>query len=231
MTTASVPNPIESRRLREDELLRRYCHHRDRGDEQALDVWRQLAIRSYDRVVALAKAFRFPGGERLAPEDAADAAHEAFLRVVTMGERFNGSSVGELRAAIHRCVQYACLDHGRRALRHRKRQAGSLDERHDGAPDDGPFAAAIARESLERAELAADAEADEERRRAAAGLVAWAIGRIRNENYRAVLQLTFVERLDAAAIAERLGITLDNVYARRRRGLKQLETILRDQRA
>ena len=43
--------------------------------------------------------------------------------------------------------------------------------------------------------------------------------------------MTYLEKLDAAAIAERAGITLDNVYQRRRRGLKELERILRAPRS
>jgi len=232
MTTAPVPNPIECRHLGEDELLRLYCHHRDRGeDERAAEMWRQLAIRSYDRVMALARAFRFPAGGRLDPEDADDAAQEAFLRVVEMGASFAGSALGQFRAALRQCVQHACLDHGRRELRHERRRAGSLDERYDSAADAGPFDAAIARHSLEQAQLAAEAEVDDERRRARIELVAWAIAQVRNDNYRAVLELTFVERLSADDIASRLGITVDNVYARRSRGLRQLEMILRDHRA
>jgi len=61
--------------LRDDELIRRFCDHRDhrdRGDrERARELWEQLAITSFDRVQQLVKAFRFPGGEPLAVDDIA----------------------------------------------------------------------------------------------------------------------------------------------------------------
>ena len=59
----------------------------------------------------------------------------------------------------------------------------------------------------------------------------WAIGRVGNDNYRAVLELTYIEKLDGAAIAERLAISPENVYQRRRRGVKELEKILRAPRS
>jgi DNA-directed RNA polymerase specialized sigma24 family protein len=40
--------------------------------------------------------------------------------------------------------------------------------------------------------------------------------------------LTLLEGLPAGAIAERLGISRDNVYARRSRGLREFKRILRD---
>src|SRR4051794_32334357 len=52
--------------LRDDELIRRFCEHRDRGDlERARELWEQLAIANFDRVQQLVKAFRFPGGQPL----------------------------------------------------------------------------------------------------------------------------------------------------------------------
>jgi RNA polymerase sigma factor (sigma-70 family) len=76
-----------------------------------------------------------------------------------------------------------------------------------------------------------DALREEQSRQEAEGLVRWAIGRVRNDNYREVLELTYVAKLDGEQIAERLGITTDNVYQRRRRGVKELEKILRAPRS
>jgi DNA-directed RNA polymerase specialized sigma24 family protein len=53
---------------------------------------------------------------------------------------------------------------------------------------------------------------------------------VENDNYRAVLEPTYLEGLPGDEIAERLDISPDNVYARRSRGVKQLEEILRDHR-
>jgi DNA-directed RNA polymerase specialized sigma24 family protein len=70
----------------------------------------------------------------------------------------------------------------------------------------------------------------EARAQEATALVRWGIAQVANDGYRAVLELTFIEKLDGGEIAERLGITTDNVYQRRRRGLKELERILRARR-
>ena len=62
----------------------------------------------------------------------------------------------------------------------------------------------------------------------ASGPLAWAIARVENDSHREVLEMTYLQKLAADEIADRLGITLDNVYARRSRGVKRLEEILRD---
>ena len=49
-----------------------------------------------------------------------------------------------------------------------------------------------------------------------------------NDNYREVLEMTYIEKLEAEEISERLGISMDNVYARRSRGLRELGKILRE---
>jgi RNA polymerase sigma factor (sigma-70 family) len=222
---------LEPRHLREDELLRLFCHHRDHGDHaRAAQMWQQLAVRSYDRVATLVRSFRFASGGRLAPDDRDDATQEAFLRVIAMGSTFREATVGQFRAAVRQCVHNACLDFGRKQLRHERRRAGSLDERVDGSSA-SPYDATIARFSIEQDALAAEQEADELRTARSVELVAWAITQISNENYRAVLELTYLEGLSGEQIAERLGITNDNVYARRSRGQKQLEAILRDHEA
>ena len=109
-----------------------------------------------------------------------------------------------------------------------KHAAGSLDERYPESDEGSPYDAAIARFSREREELDADALADEQRLLEQTELVAWALAQIDNDNYREVLELTLLERLAGDEIAARLNITPDNVYARRSRGMKQLEKILGD---
>ena len=174
--------------------------------------------------------FRFPGGERLPNDDLPDATNEAFIRANAMGPGFRGAAIGQFRAALHRCVHHSCMDYGRRELRHEKHAAGSLDERYEYADESGPYDAAIARHSLEREALAAESEAEEESRHETHDLVAWGIAQVENDNYRAVLEPTYLEGLSGDEIAERLKISPDNVYARRSRGVKQLEGILRDHR-
>ena len=215
--------------LRDDELLNRFCHHRDRGElDRARELWERLAEASYDRVAQLVAAFRFPGGQPLALHDRADATQEAYLRVAAMGAGFRSDALGQFRAALSQCVTHTCLDYGRKELRHAQHAAGSLDERYDPDGEAGPYDAAIARYSLEREALEAEAAEDAERRAETHDLVAWAIARVENDRYREVLEMTLLRGLPADEIARRLGITMDNVYARRSRGVKRLEEILRD---
>ena len=77
----------------------------------------------------------------------------------------------------------------------------------------------------------AEVEADEERLQKMSDLVAWGITQVENDKYREVLWLTIVDPTTSDEVAARLDITLDNVYQRRRRGMKQLEAILRDHHA
>ncbi|HWM11440.1 MAG TPA: sigma-70 family RNA polymerase sigma factor [Solirubrobacteraceae bacterium] len=215
--------------LPDDELITRFCLHRDRGElERARELWEQLALANFDRVSQLVAAHRFPGGGAIARDDLPDATQEAFLRVMAMGASFREAALGQFRAALRSCVSNACLDFGRRQLRHDRHAAGSLDERYDPSGEAGPYDAAIARHSLEREALAAEAAAAGERGAEAHDLLAWAIARVENDSHREVLEMTYFRTLPADEIAGRLGISLDNVYARRSRGLKRLEEVLRD---
>jgi RNA polymerase sigma factor (sigma-70 family) len=213
-------------------LLRRYAVARERGDDQeAARLWERLAVNNFDRIAMLCKAFRFTGGTGLPPDEVGSAATEAYLRVVAMGAGFREREVGQFRAAVYRTVHNACLDYGRRELRHQRRKAGSLDATYEPGGEAGPFDAALAAYDADRRAHADEMLEDEARRQEAEGLARWGIAQVRNDNYREVLELTHLEKLDAAAIAARLGISLDNVYQRRRRGLTELERILRAPRS
>ena len=156
------------------------------------------------------------------------AASEAYLRVIAMGAGFRNRELGQFRAALVTCVQNACRDYGRKELRHERRAAGSVDERFDPGGEAGPYDSALAAYDAELRERAGDAVAAERSRLRAEELVAWAIARVDNAAYREVLELTWIEKLSGAEIVARLGITPDNVYARRSRGGKEMERILRD---
>lgn len=210
-------------------LLRRYADARERGElEAAGELWKQLAVNNFDRVQQLVAAFRFsPGGPKLPEHEWGSAASAAYLRVVAMGAGFRGREVGAFYAALVKCVQQSCLDYGRKELRHEKRAAGSIDETFDPEGSAGPFDAALARYDAELRELRVEAVEAERDRIEAEHLVAWAIRRVENDNYREVLEMTWLRKLPAEEIAEQLGISLDNVYARRSRGLKEMERILR----
>jgi RNA polymerase sigma factor (sigma-70 family) len=212
-------------------LLRRYAAARERGDDAgARELWERLAVNNFDRVTMLCRAFRFAGGTGLPADEIGSAATEAWLRVIAMGRGFREREIGQYRAAVYRTVHNACLDYGRRELRHQRRSAGSIDAGYESG-DASPYDAALAAYDADRRAHAREALEDEASRQEAEGLARWGIGQVRNDKHRAVLELTHLDKLDAGAISARLGISLDNVYQRRRRGLTELERILRAPRS
>jgi RNA polymerase sigma factor (sigma-70 family) len=214
-------------------LLRRYADAHDRGErELASELWERLAVNNFDRVQQTVKAFRFsPGGPALPEHEWGSAASEAYLRVIAMGAGFRNREIGRYRAALVTCVQNTCRDYGRKELRHAKRAGGSIDMRFEPGGDAGPYDAALAAYDAELRERAHDAVQAEHSRIEAEDLVAWAIAQVENAKYREVLELTLVAKLSSKQVAERLGIRPDNVDARRSRGGKELERILRGVRA
>ena len=212
-------------------LLRRYAVAREQGDDaEAADLWERLAVNNFDRITMLCRAFRFAGGSGLPAGEVGSAATEAWLRVVAMGRGFRERELGQYRAAVYRTVHNACLDYGRKELRHQRRSAGSIDAVYDSG-DASPYDGALAAYDADRRAHAREALEDEGRRQEAEDLARWGIAQVRNDNHRTVLELTHLEQLDAATIAARLDISLDNVYQRRRRGLTELERILRAPRS
>jgi RNA polymerase sigma factor (sigma-70 family) len=212
-------------------LLGNFVDAHERGDlAAAAACWERLAVNNFDRVKNIVKGFRFsPGGPGIPPGEQGSAASEAFLRVIAMSARFRKRELGRFYAALVTCVENACRDFGRKELRHQRRTAGSLDQRYEPDGDAGPYDAALAAYDADlrrQTQEALEAEAD---RQHAERLVAWAIAQIKNDNYREVLELTYLQKLSGEAIARRLGISDDNVYQRRRRGILELERILREQ--
>ena len=229
------PSPIggDYRHLREDELLRLFAHHREQGDDQRRRaVWEALVVKTFDRVVAAVKVFRFPGGKPLPLHQRDDATQEAYLRAQAMAGSFRGTTEAEYRVALAKCVWYACMDFGRRELRHDEQVAGSIDAPAfaDEHGDRGRYDDAIESEARRRQEESLDRLAAEAALARERDLVAWAISQVENDGQRAVLEMTYLEGLDGAEIAARLEISMDNVYARRLRGKRRMEKILREGR-
>jgi RNA polymerase sigma factor (sigma-70 family) len=214
-------------------LLSRYCDARARGElELARGLWEQLAVNNFDRVKQIVKAFRFsPGGPRLPDHEWGSAASEAYLRFIAMGASFRHREIGRFYAALVTCVQNSCKDFGRKELRHDMRAAGSIDSTFDPDGEAGPFDGVLAVYDQRLRDQVGDALDEEHSRVEAEQLVAWGISQVANGNYREVLEMTWIHKLSADEIADQLGISMENVYARRSRGGKELEKILRDLRS
>jgi RNA polymerase sigma factor (sigma-70 family) len=189
-------------------------------------------VNTFDRVKNTVKGFRFsPGGPGIPQDEHGSAASEAFLRVMAMSAGFRKRETGRFYAALATCVENACRDFGRKELRHQKRSAGSVDQRFEPDGETGPFDAALAAYDADLRRQTEEALEAEAARQDAESLVAWGIAQITNDNYREVLELTYLKKLSGEVIADRLGISLENVYQRRRRGILELERILREHRS
>lgn len=213
-------------RLTEEQLLARFV--RDREDA----VWDEIVVRNLDRIKAHIAKFEFSAGKRIAEYDRGEVLSYAWERVRKL--ELKGSSIGELRTAVSQAVWNACMDWGGKRMRYEKRIKGSLDEPagyDDEGTSRGRFDGEMAEISELRRLLAEEAEEDMELRESQIARLHWAIGRISHDGYREVLEMTYIHKLEAETIASRLGITLDNVYQRRRRGILKLEVILREDRS
>lgn len=201
-----------------------------KGDRAAAaEAWEALAVNNWDRITGTVKLFRFSAGSRGIPQpDQGSAASEAFVRVLAMGANFHATEVGAYYAALIECVRNACRDFGRSEFRHTKRSGGSLDEMFDTDSEVGPFSRALEVWEAQRRDQDAERVADELHKQWASDFVAWGISRIKNDNYREVLELTYIEKLEAEEISTQLEISMDNVYARRSRGVRELGKILRE---
>jgi DNA-directed RNA polymerase specialized sigma24 family protein len=211
-------------------LLRRYHAAMSRGDKHAaMEAWDRLFVNNYDRITQTIKLFRFSAGGKGIPDHEWGAAASAvYLRVRALGGKFRKQEIEAYYAAIVHTTQNSCKDFGRREFRHTKRSSGSLDQRFDADSETGPYDAALASWDAARREQSTEGVIDELHKQWAENFVAWGIGQVKNDNYREVLEMTYIDKLEADEIAERLGISMDNVYARRSRGVRELGKILRE---
>jgi RNA polymerase sigma factor (sigma-70 family) len=209
-------------------LFGRYVRDRDCGEPAAaIKHWETLVINNLDRVRGLMRTYSFNDGSRLRPDEAEDAGQEAYIRLMAMGNAFRENHVGQFKAALVQCAHNTWMDYGRKRMNYEKGLGGSLDQTFDDDPTAGPFDAAIAAASVDRDQQLADALDEEMERQADVELLGWGVGQVSNDKHREMLELTFIERLPAEAIAERLDISMANLYQRRSRGIKELEVILR----
>ena len=165
-----------------------------KGDPDAFES----LVRAYEkRVYAL--ALRMCGN----PQDAAEAAQEAFLAAWQGLPRFRGEA--SFSSWLYRLTSNACIDLLRREKHHRAAAGPSLDD--DALPLELPDTAPSPQEQAEREELR---EAIEE------GLQSL------SPEHRAVLILREMQQLSYEEIAAVLELDLGTVKSRISRGRKQL---------
>lgn len=180
-------------------------------------AWQELVVRDIDRVRGIVAAWRLPGHDvRVDQQERDDAVQYAYLRLVKMLPTFRGDAMGQYRAAMATCVDYACRDYCRSKMRREMGIGGSLDERLPGADADGPG-------RFDRVIAALSEHGEDERAegRMALDAIARAIDELPNENMKAVLRLS-LEGFASKEIAERLDLTPANVDQLRSRALRRL---------
>jgi RNA polymerase sigma factor (sigma-70 family) len=220
-----VPETLLSS-LSEDELLRIVVLSRGAPSlaSRGRTAWMELTTKDMDRINGLVASFRHPHspGVMVPREDCGDVAQQVWMRLLRALGTFRGSATGEYRAFINRCVGFECQDHCRRLMKDDKQSAGSLDEivRTEEGPGHGRFEKEIAGREQVRIQEEEAGQAESERLEKMRRCRDEAFEKL-DEPYRRVLELTDQGK-SAKAIAEELGVSVDVVYKRRERGLKQI---------
>jgi len=193
-----------------DEHLRRFLAARDHADDAAMRRWwAELVIDFYDRMDGfVATAHR----GRLDEEEHELALELSLARFTTnLIQTFNGTSMGELVNATKTLAHHICIDVQRSSIRERERRGGSFDDGWNDPERGQPrWEAEESRRRHDAAERSAEVR----------DFLGWALPQI-GPDRRRVLELTF-EGAELAEITAELGISRDNAYQRRSRGLKDL---------
>jgi DNA-directed RNA polymerase specialized sigma24 family protein len=200
--------------MHDEELLRRFVACRRDGDAQgALRWWSALVEANFDRVRALVdlRAARYS----LSMTERDDAVSLALLKLWrNMIRSFEGATMGEWVNATRRLVDFACMQVQRDAARRGERQS-SLDG-PAGEDDEDP-----GRFEWRMAKIAHQEHGREAERGEASAFVVWAVPQLKNERRRMVVERT-LDGVPAEDIAGELDVTVENLYALRSRGLKDL---------
>jgi hypothetical protein len=202
----------------DDEHLRRFLAARERGDVTEMRCWwHELVIDVFDRMDGLV-AVTHKG--RLDDEEHEIAVHLCMIRFATnLMTTFAGTTMGQLVNACRTMAHGICIDVQRSAVRDRERHGPSLDAGWDAEGAEQGTPAWEADEAVRRAER-------EERSAEVGDFLAWAMPRV-GQDRRTVLELTF-QGAEIAEIVAAMGITRENAYQLRSRGLKDL-TKLKEQ--
>jgi DNA-directed RNA polymerase specialized sigma24 family protein len=199
----------------EEEHVRRFVRARDRGDAAAMRLaWEELVVDFHDRMDGLVGATH---QGRLDDEEHELAVHLALAKFATnLLATFKGTSVGELVNATKRLAHGVCVDVQRASVRRHRHEGPSLDSGWDAAADDGPTHAWDAEEATRL-------HARDEERAEAREFVEWALPQL-SDDRRRVLELT-LHGAEIPEIMRELGVSRDNAYQLRSRGLKDLRAL------
>lgn len=199
----------------EAEHLRRFLDARARGDAAAMRRWwEEVVIDLYDRVDGLVVAAH--RGRLDAREHEAAVA----LSLGRISERlihsFSGTSMGELVNATATLARGICIDVQRASVRRHRHEGPSLDAGWDADAEDRPIPSWEGDEATRRFEAA-------DRGTEARAFLDWALPQLQ-ERRRAVVELT-LHGAELPEIMRALGVSRDNAYQLRSRGLKDLKQL------
>ncbi len=219
--TSRVSDSLD--RLREEELVTLFLRDREADPSRAEALWWELVGRALDRVRATVATFRWsPKGHdlRVDATEREDVVTKALMRLYAARVNFEGPNLAVFRVYTVSTVKHACMDHLRQTMNREKHERGSIDERVEEGDERGPLDAALGRVAeIEAAQGHERLEAD--------WIVHAALDRIDNDSYREVLALT-LDGMPDTEVAAQLAIEINNVQARRSRGLKALREKLRE---
>lgn len=215
--------PAEFDRHTDEELVALFLANRDRDPLRADAIWWELIARAIDRIRNTIGGFTWtPSGQtlRVAPGDCDDVVALAVERLFKARENFTGPNLPVFRAFTATTAKHVCMDFHRKEMNRDKHARGSMDEVFEEGDLVGPLDASLGH--VAQIEFDRAGEAREE-----GWIVHEAIRRIENDSYREVVEMTLTGILDQE-IAERLGIEINNVQARRSRGFKVLREKLKE---
>ena len=201
--------------LSDDEILRRFVACRDAGDgDGALRWWTKLVEANFDRVRSMVDVRA--GRYRLSAAECDEAVQRALVKLWRrMVISFKGATMGEWVNATRTLVDLVCKDVQRDAARRGGRETSF---------DPGWADPERANPGWRGDELAEQRHRRDEERADAASFVEWALPQIPDDRRRLVIERT-LDGVPAADIARELAVSMDNLYALRSRGLKDLSKL------
>src|SRR4051794_33161166 len=107
----------------DDFLIREYAKARDACDmASAMGLWKRACEISVPFVESEIRRFRFPETSiGLKEQDRGEALTRSLMRMMRMGETFEGHVGAQFRAAVMKATHFGCMDVGREEMAHEQR--------------------------------------------------------------------------------------------------------------